>query len=70
MNNQGIFNEIREKIDIVDLIGEYVPLVQKGRNFFGVCPFHNDTNPSMSVSREKQIYNVSLVVLVVIFLLL
>jgi len=56
MNNQGIFNEIREKIDIVDLIGEYVPLVQKGRNFFGVCPFHNDTNPSMSVSRDKQIY--------------
>ena len=56
MNNQNIFNEIREKIDIVDLIGEYVPLVQKGRNFFGVCPFHNDTNPSMSVSREKQIY--------------
>ncbi len=56
MNNQSIFNEIREKIDIVDLIGEYVPLVQKGRNFFGVCPFHNDTNPSMSVSREKQIY--------------
>lgn len=56
MNNQNIFNEIREKIDIVDLIGEYIPLVQKGRNFFGVCPFHNDTNPSMSVSREKQIY--------------
>ncbi len=56
MNNQNIFNEIRSKIDIVDLIGEYVPLVQKGRNYFGVCPFHNDTNPSMSVSREKQIY--------------
>ena len=56
MNNQNIFNEIREKIDMGDLIGEYVPLVQKGRNFFGVCPFHNDTNPSMSVSREKQIY--------------
>lgn len=56
MNNQNVFNEIREKIDIVDLISEYVPLVQKGRNYFGVCPFHNDTNPSMSVSREKQIY--------------
>ena len=56
MNNQNIFNEIRSKIDIVELIGEYVPLVQKGRNFFGICPFHNDTNPSMSVSREKQIY--------------
>lgn len=56
MNDQSIVNEIRKKIDIVDLIGEYVPLTQKGKNFFGVCPFHNDTNPSMSVSREKQIY--------------
>lgn len=56
MNNQDIINEIRSKIDIVDIISEYVPLVQKGKNYFGVCPFHNDTNPSMSVSREKQIY--------------
>jgi len=56
VNNQDIVNEIRKKIDIVDLISEYIPLVQKGKNFFGVCPFHNDTNPSMSVSREKQIY--------------
>ncbi len=56
MNNQDVINEIRQKIDIVDLIGEYIPLIQKGKNFFGVCPFHNDTNPSMSVSREKQIY--------------
>ena len=56
MNNQNIINEIRSKIDIVDLISEYVPLSQKGKNYFGVCPFHNDTNPSMSVSREKQIY--------------
>ncbi|MBE6151667.1 MAG: DNA primase [Firmicutes bacterium] len=56
MNNQDIVNQIRQKIDIVDLISEYIPLVQKGKNYFGVCPFHNDTNPSMSVSREKQIY--------------
>ena len=56
MNNQDVVNEIRQKIDIVDLISEYIPLVQKGKNYFGVCPFHNDTNPSMSVSREKQIY--------------
>jgi len=56
MNNQNIINEIRNKIDIVDLISEYVPLTQKGKNYFGVCPFHNDTNPSMSVSSEKQIY--------------
>ncbi len=56
MNDQSLINEIRSKIDIVDLISEYIPLSQKGKNFFGVCPFHNDTNPSMSVSREKQIY--------------
>ena len=49
-------NTIRRKIDIVDIIGERIPLVARGKNFFGVCPFHDDTNPSMSVSREKQIY--------------
>ena len=56
MDNKAIINDIRNKIDIVDVISEYVPLSQKGKNYFGVCPFHNDTNPSMSVSREKQIY--------------
>ena len=55
MNNDYI-NTIRSKVDIVDIIGERIPLTAKGKNFFGVCPFHNDTNPSMSVSREKQIY--------------
>ena len=54
--NHDLANEIRSKVDIVDVIGERIPLVAKGKNFFGVCPFHDDTNPSMSVSREKQIY--------------
>ena len=49
-------NQIRNRVDIVDIIGERIPLIAKGKNFFGVCPFHDDTNPSMSVSREKQIY--------------
>jgi DNA primase len=49
-------NEIRNKVDIVEIIGEFLPLTQKGRNFFAVCPFHDDHSPSMSVSREKQIY--------------
>lgn len=52
----NVIQEIRSKVDIVDIVSEYVPLTQKGKNFFGVCPFHDDTNPSMSVSREKQIY--------------
>ena len=49
-------NEIRTSVDIVEIISSYLPLVAKGKNFFGVCPFHSDHSPSMSVSKEKQIY--------------
>ena len=52
----GKINEIRSANDIVDVISSYIPLEKKGKNFFGVCPFHDDSNPSMSVSRDKQIY--------------
>ena len=48
--------EIRKSVDIVDVISDYIPLTPKGKNFFGVCPFHADHSPSMSVSREKQIF--------------
>ena len=48
--------EIRNSIDIVDVISNYVSLTPRGKNFFGVCPFHNDSNPSMSVAKDKQIY--------------
>jgi len=56
MNEQSLSNLIRSKTDIVDIIGERISLIKRGKNFFGICPFHDDTNPSMSVSREKQIY--------------
>ena len=56
MITNEMINEIRNKLDIVDVISNYVPLSPKGKNFFGVCPFHDDHSPSMSVSREKQIY--------------
>ena len=59
MNNkitQEEIENIRQNIDIVDIISEYIPLTSKGKNFFGICPFHSDHSPSMSVSREKQIY--------------
>ena len=49
-------NNIRAHADIVNIIGSYIPLTQKGRNYLGVCPFHDDHSPSMSVSSEKQIY--------------
>ncbi len=42
--------------NIVDIIGSYINLEHKGKNFFGVCPFHADHSPSMSVSPEKQIF--------------
>lgn len=48
--------EIRQSADIVEIISEYIPLTQKGRNYFGICPFHQDHSPSMSVSREKQLF--------------
>ena len=51
-----IINEIRNKTDIVDVISKDVNLTKKGKNYFGVCPFHDDHSPSMSVSPEKQIF--------------
>ena len=56
MENNDKINEIRQHADIVEIISSYIPLVKKGKNYFGVCPFHDDSNPSMSVSSEKQIY--------------
>lgn len=50
-------NEIRQNADIVEIISSYMPLTQKGKNYFGVCPFHDDHHPSMVVSPEKQIFN-------------
>ena len=48
--------DLQRKINISDIVREYIPLVQKGKNYFGICPFHDDHNPSMSVSDEKQMY--------------
>lgn len=54
--NDDKISEIRKSVNIVDIISEYIPLERKGRNYFAVCPFHDDHNPSMSISPEKQIY--------------
>ena len=59
MPNNISYEEIislQRKTNIVDIIEEYVPLTHKGKNYFGICPFHDDHNPSMSVSVDKQIY--------------
>ncbi len=49
-------NEILNSVDIVDVISQYIPLTRSGKNYKGICPFHEDTNPSMLVSPSRQIF--------------
>lgn len=49
--------EIRERTNIVDLIGEYIQLTKRGKNWVGLCPFHGEKTPSFSVSEEKQLFH-------------
>ena len=55
--SDDILDEIKTRNDIVDVISQYVTLKRKGRNFFGICPFHNEKSPSFSVSPDKQIFH-------------
>jgi DNA primase len=50
-------NEVRQAVDIVDVISDYVQLKKQGRNYFGLCPFHGENTPSFSVSPDKQIFH-------------
>ncbi|CAC7190958.1 DNA primase [Staphylococcus aureus] len=53
--DQSIINEIKDKTDILDLVSEYVKLEKRGRNYIGLCPFHDEKTPSFTVSEGKQI---------------
>lgn len=52
-----VIDDIQSRIDIVDLVGRYVPLKRAGVNFKGNCPFHKENTPSFIVSPAKQIYH-------------
>ena len=54
--DEQIIEDIKNRANIVDVISKYIPVSKKGRNHVAVCPFHNDTNPSMQISEDKQIY--------------
>jgi DNA primase, catalytic core len=54
---QSIIDRIKDATDIVDVIQDFVGLRKKGINYVGICPFHDDTSPSMYVSPSKQIFN-------------
>ena len=47
LSNENDINAIRSKADIVSIIGSYIPLTQRGKNFVCVCPFHDDHSPRM-----------------------
>lgn len=52
----SLIEEIKSRADIVDIISSYISVVKKGRNYFAVCPFHDDHNPSLSISKDKGIF--------------
>ena len=55
--SQEDIERVRDLSDIVDVISQYVQLIRKGNNFFGLCPFHNEKTPSFSVAHQKQIFH-------------
>ena len=52
-----ILEEVKASNDIVEVVSQYIHLKRSGRNYFGLCPFHNEKSPSFSVSPDKQIYH-------------
>jgi len=54
--SQETIDEVNARTDIVQIVQEYVPLTQKGNDWWGCCPFHNEKTPSFSVSPEKKFY--------------
>jgi len=54
--NKDLIKDIQNKNDIVDIISNHIALTKRGNNYWGLCPFHDDSNPSLSVSGSKQIF--------------
>jgi DNA primase len=54
---EAFLEELRRRVDIVDVVSEHVQLRRAGRSFIGLCPFHNERSPSMSVSPERQMFH-------------
>ena len=53
---EDVISQIKDRLDIVDVVSQYVVLKKSGANYWGLCPFHNDKKPSMSVSPTRGIF--------------
>ena len=54
---QEVIEEVRQRTNIVDVVGQYVQLKKSGKNHMGLCPFHEERSPSFSVAEDKQIFH-------------
>ena len=56
-DNKAIIQQIKDRVNIVDIIGQRVKLQRKGTSYFGICPFHNEKTSSFAVNPNKQIFH-------------
>ena len=54
--DESLINDVLDHADIVQVISAFIPVTKKGKNFIAKCPFHDDTNPSMSISPERKMF--------------
>jgi DNA primase len=56
-NSEGVVSQIKSRLDLAAVIGEYVPLKRKGGRYWGLCPFHQEKTPSFSVTPDRGIFH-------------
>ena len=56
MLDANLIEEVLKRANIVDVISSYINVIKKGNRYVAICPFHDDKNPSMMISKEKQIF--------------
>ena len=53
---ESLINDVLDHADIVQVVSSFIPVIKKGKNYVSKCPFHDDTNPSMSISPERKMF--------------